>query len=578
MILSRRSKLWLVVALTLVASQAIAALVLPRGSALTTVSDATQCMLLLSATLACLPNAWQARGRVRIFWLLLAAGFTLWLSYQVLWTYLEVYLRRDVPDLFLGDVLMFLHVVPLMAALALEPHRSLEDRAMRFNSLDFALLLIWWLYLYCYMVIPWFAASPDVDAYNHTQNLTYTLEKIVFLAALALVWKRSGREWRKIYAPLFGASLVYALSSYLANWAIERNVYYSGSLYDLPLAVSVAWFTATALFAYDLAPKQEKVRTAAESAVWVARLAMIAVFSLPLFAVYTLFDPAPHLAVRNFRLLLTLGTMLLMGAMVFLKQHLLDRELLSLVETSQDAFGNLQRLHAQMVQSEKMASLGRLVGGAAHELNNPITAMSGYAELLTASGLDAAQRALAEKIGHQVRQVKGAVANLLSFTKNVPSDKAALDLSVLAQTAVKISQPQLASKNIELHCELTPDLPQVWGDSTQLLQVCLHLLTDTLWTLPEGVHKAILVSTQRADGFVVLEFSDFRIGSADRTDPASAAEAANLDKAMGFTACCGVVREHDGKMTRLNRLDGGNKYRIELPAYNGSKNPNLQSQ
>ena len=109
--------------------------------------------------------------------------------------------------------------------------------------------------------------------------------------------------------------------------------------------------------------------------------------------------------------------MLIMGAMVFMKQHLLDRELLGLLRTSEQSFQNLRRLQAQLVQSEKLASLGQLVGGAAHELNNPLTAILGYSELLTETPLSTEQQALAKKIAQQVRRTKTLVSSLLSFAK-----------------------------------------------------------------------------------------------------------------------------------------------------------------
>src|SRR5207245_6286093 len=151
-------------------------------------------------------------------------------------------------------------------------------------------------------------------------------------------------------------------------------------------------------------PKQQSTRHSGGHGVCVARLCMITIFSLPLFAAWSVFDTATPPVVRTFRVVVTLGSMMVMGAMVFLKQHLLDRELLGLLRASQESFENLRRLQAQLVQSEKLASLGQLVGGAAHELNNPLTAMLGYSALLSATSLTGEQRVLSEKIGHQARR------------------------------------------------------------------------------------------------------------------------------------------------------------------------------
>lgn len=85
----------------------------------------------------------------------MTVGFAMWLSAQVWWSYIEVFLRREIPNPFVGDVVLFLHIVPMMGALAVQPHRQQDEYSARLGSLDLLLLLIWWLYLFLFVVIPW---------------------------------------------------------------------------------------------------------------------------------------------------------------------------------------------------------------------------------------------------------------------------------------------------------------------------------------------------------------------------------------------------------------------------------------
>jgi signal transduction histidine kinase len=442
-----------------------------------------------------------------------------------------------------------------------------DERTTRLGSLDFALLLIWWVALYFFAVIPWQYAHTNETTYEHSLNVLYLTEKMVFLGGLAVLWWRSQASWRTIYAQWFGACLTYALSSYIANWAIERNIYYSGSLYDIPLVASMAWVTGIGVLGLDLAPKQQPARHSESHGVWVARVGMIAVFSLPLLTAWSLFDTSVPPKVRNFRMAVTLGSMMVMGALVFLKQHLLDHELLGLLHASQESFQSLRRLQAQLVQSEKLASLGQLVGGAAHELNNPLTAMLGYSDLLAATSLTGEQRTLAEQISNQVRRTKSLVSSLISFAKQPPSSKILLDVNALAQTAVKLSQPQLSARNIQVHTDLAHVLPHVLADSNQLLQVCLHITENALQAMAE-TGGFLSVATRCQDNFVVLEFSDQSPAAAEPErvfDPFYAAKPVGQGSGLGLSACYGVIQEHNGKIIRQNRPEGGVIFQIQLP-------------
>ena len=566
--MSEHSKLWILAAGCFVFAQVCASILIPPGFALTIFSDVAQCILLLSATAALLPNIAHNHGRTRLFWILMTLGIAFWLSYQLMWSYIEVVLRQEVPQPFVGDIVIFLHFAPMMAALALQPQTQQDDHEARLGRLDFVLLLTWWVYLYLFAVIPWQYAYRDELAYGRSLNALYLTEKLVFLAGLVVVWMRSRSGWKKIYAHWFGASLVYALSSYIANWAILRNVYYTGSLYDLPVAASMGWISVVGVLGQDLRLQEESSEGPGRHGVWIARLSMVVILSLPLFAAWSLLDSRAPARVHNFRLVLTLVTMMIMGGIVFLRQQLLDHELIRLLHTSEQSFEDLKRLQAQLIQSEKLASLGQLMGGAAHELNNPLTAMLGYSELLAESGLTEEQRTLAAKIAQQVRRTRVLIASLLNFARQVPGEKIPVDLNTVVQTAMKLHQPQFSSRHIELHVNLWPDLPQVSGDPNQLLQVFLHIAGNALHALEEVGGGIFSIKTRRKENAIVVEFSDNGPGGLEAEkglDRFYTTRTVGQGPGLGLSACYGIIQEHQGIILCTNRAEGGTTVSIEIP-------------
>jgi signal transduction histidine kinase len=546
-----------------VAAFLIAALVLPQSFRLTAFSDIIEAVLLVSGAASFVPLAVRAQGRMRLFWSLIIFWLTLWFAYQLCWVYFEVVARREVPDLFAGDVILFLNIVPLMAALALRPHVPRDEYAARLGRLDFTLLLVWWLYLYVLIVIPWQYVVPNVSAYNNNLNLAYSVEKLVLLTGLAACWIGSKGQWKRLYGSLFGMCFGYAASSALANWAIGRNLYYSGSLYDIPLAISMAWVTWIGLRARRESPQDNLREVPTVYGVWVARCGMIAVFSLPLFAAWTMLDADIPPRIRSFRLALTLLAAFFMGVTVFVRQHLLDRELTQLLQHSRESFDNLKRLQAQILQSEKLASIGQLVGGAAHELNNPITAMLGYSDLLLSTPLTPEQAPLAAKIGQYVRRTKSLVASLISFSRQAPSPKTPVDLNTLARTAVKLTQPQWETLKIEVRTKFDAGLPKVLGDSNQLLQVCLQLVGNCLHVMSECGARVLTLSTKLEDETAVLFIAT------EAMPPMLAPAAASLvdpELGLGMSACQGILQEHHGHISREPQPDGAMLLRVELPA------------
>src|SRR6516162_10734602 len=384
-----RKILWLVGSwVAFLAFYAAVSRILGPGQKLATFGNVVQCLVPLFANAGLLINAGTPHWRRNLFWMLLALSCTLWMVGQFEWTYYEVYLHTDVPGLFPGDIIFFLRGIPLMAALALRPHRTRGELRMRLGYLDFTLLLAWWTFMYVYVVLPWIYAAPTLETYNFNYNLLTSLQQFATAAGFGLFWLRTRGAWQTVYLHLFGATTLYTLTSLAINLAIPGNKYYTGSpLYDLPLMTSFFWYGFAGLVAYrnrkelELPMEGRQERTPVESA-WTTRLAMAAVLSLPVLALYAMRFERDAPAVRDFRLMATLIASLPLALLVFLRMHLADADRARLLSRSESSIENLQRLQTQMVQSEKLVSLGQLAAGAAHEINNPLTAILGYSDLL----------------------------------------------------------------------------------------------------------------------------------------------------------------------------------------------------
>ena len=324
-----------------------------RSFALTAFGDLLQNSILLCATVAFLSNVRSGTRKARLFWGLMGFGLAMWLVSQVMWTYIEVYLRHEAPNPFVGDVILFLHIVPMMAAVAAQPHIQHHERTIRAGTLDFALLFTWWLFLYLFVVIPWQYVSPSESVYGRSFDLLYVSEEWVLAGGLLLVWRRSEGVWRRLYLHLFGATLLYCVASLAASEAIDLHVYYTGSLFDVPLVAAMAWFVRIGFLMREVNNDEPLLASPPRNyEIWKARVAMVTVFITPLMIAWSQFGGNVPQRVRTFRLLLTVAVMVVLGALVFLKQHLLDQELLSLLRLSRHNLEEMCRLKDELENKE----------------------------------------------------------------------------------------------------------------------------------------------------------------------------------------------------------------------------------
>jgi signal transduction histidine kinase len=545
----------------------------------TTFADIMQCLVPLIANAGLLMNAGTPHWRRNVFWMLLAMGCTLWMIGQFQWTYAELRTHRAPGDLFAGDMTFFLREIPMMAALALRPHLKRGEMRLRFGYLDFVLLLTWWIFLYAYAVLPWIYASPLLPQYNFAYDLLTDIQNMIVVVGLGALWLKSGRGWRFVYANLFGGAVMYMLTSLVINVGISLHQYRTGSLYDLPMIGSFLWFGTAGLIASknekaldapneNSDPDNEKSRS---ETTWATRMAMAAVISLPIFAIYTLkFSQDPQ-EVRDFRVLATVVAAVPIGFLVFLRQHLADKERVRLLEQSEQSIENLQRLQTQLVQSEKLISLGQLAAGAAHEINNPLTAILGYSDLLADDeSLPEKSRGIASKIRDQARRTKTLVGNLLSFARQVPAERTLLDLNTVVSNAVQLRALDLRAGTTKVELQLESVLPGVRGDGNQLMQVFFNIVNNAIDAMEAANGGGTLtIKTMRDRAYVVVLFSDNGPGIKEPHrvfDPFYTTKPVGKGTGLGLSICFGIVQEHAGRILCYNRQEGGAVFRVELPA------------
>jgi signal transduction histidine kinase len=387
---------------------------------LTMFGDALPCALLILAILAVRENFRFQRGVLPLFWKLMAAGLVQMLLSEAYWIYYDSLRRYSTPSPVIGDTLFLLGHVFFLSAFALRPHSASAGRDMRLRHLDFALLTLWWLALYAYFALPWQIVVQDFSKYNPAYYVLALVQHLMIILGLFVGWERSKGLWRTFYGSFIGLFAVVAGGNLLLEVTIDRGVYYSSGFFDTPFLLSLVLVTVVAAFGPSLVPEQDKApNREINQSLWTARIAMVAILSLPLIALFGSFEKNVPEQVSAFRLRVVIGAMLLLSSLVFWKLTLLARELRRLVRLSQASLENLKKVQARVAHSQKLAALGRLAAGATHEISNPLTAILGYSELLTdIPSLSPPDRESAQIIQKQVHQAQAAVNSLRNSLRN----------------------------------------------------------------------------------------------------------------------------------------------------------------
>lgn len=559
---------WFVAAAGISLAFAAVSLTAHRSTGLAGFSDLAGLMLMLIGIAVALTNALGRPRQERTFWGLMALGFTLWAGNQAAWTYYEYLLRRDVPDPFFFDIVLFFHMVPLIAAVAWRPDLAQKDRAY-LRILNFFMLLGWWIFLYAFIVFPAQYLVFDVRLYNLCYDRLYGVENALLLAVLGIAMWSSAGGWRRLYLNLFGAAVLYAVNSQFLDRASANNSYYSGSPYDIPMIATVAWMAATIWSARDWELKNSELRFDKRWSIVVPRFAMLAILSLPVLGLWTVLrDPSVE-PIRLFRVHAALVAMLILGACVFLRQYVQDQALMNLLRESRKGFESQQKLQDQLVQKEKLASLGTLVAGAAEEIDHPLTAIMNSSEQLWSNeALSDQQTTLLRKILTHAQRSRDLVVSLLRFAQHAPGEKALVDLSVLLNRAIQMVQWRYAGDKLQITVTIDAKLPRVWGNVNQLFQAFVEIVENAMDALQEAGGGSLQIKAHRQDRDSVIEFLDDGPGVQEPLkvfDPFYTTKPVGKGTGLGLSVAYGVIIDHAGQITCQNRPEGGAMFVVRLP-------------
>jgi PAS domain S-box-containing protein len=240
------------------------------------------------------------------------------------------------------------------------------------------------------------------------------------------------------------------------------------------------------------------------------------------------------------------------------------------LEALRQSLEQLKATQAQLIQVAKLAAVGELAAGVAHEINNPLTSVLGYAEWLIAQvPADSPLCRDLETIARQARRARDIVRNLLNFARQTKAERQPTDVNQIVQQTLDLIRQYVEKSQVVIEEEYAPYLALLSLDEGQMKQVFLNLITNAVQAMPQG--GRLHVSTVQMGDEVVVAVSDSGAGippeALDRIfDPFFTTKPAGQGTGLGLSVSLGIVREHSGRITVESQVGRGSTFQVWLPA------------
>ncbi|HEY3122097.1 MAG TPA: ATP-binding protein [Vicinamibacteria bacterium] len=244
-----------------------------------------------------------------------------------------------------------------------------------------------------------------------------------------------------------------------------------------------------------------------------------------------------------------------------------------LFERERRTTAELRRTQAQLLQSAKLATIGQMAAGIAHELNTPLTYILGNLELLREAPLDASQKELLAAVEMGAERIKELGQDLLVFSRPAGEDMVSLSVNELVERSVEFCSYQVAKAGVDIEKSLEEPLPRVAGVANQLETAVINLVMNAVQAMPGGDGR-IVVSTRTRDGKVEIAVSDNGPGIAPEVqsqifEPFFTTKESGQGTGLGLSNVLMVVERHGGRIDLSSEPGAGATFRITLPAAPG---------
>jgi signal transduction histidine kinase len=229
----------------------------------------------------------------------------------------------------------------------------------------------------------------------------------------------------------------------------------------------------------------------------------------------------------------------------------------------------LQKLNEQLTRSEKLAAMGTLASGVAHEVNNPLASISSLIQMMQMNpDLDAKTRDNLRLISSQIQRISQVTRDMMDFARVRPAAKNSVNINDVIETSLRLANFDESFQKLKLEKVLTDKLPPTFADSDQLQQVFLNLFLNARDAMTDG--GELLIKSDFANNEIVIEIADSGAGISENDrpkifDPFFTTKPTGKGTGLGLAVCYGIITAHNGKIEVAARKNGGTSFRIFLP-------------